>query len=177
MKQVVFLLAVEISAIQRLSESDVLDSLDIEMTSLYFHWGGPEIICFPPGLSWGLLNWSGQILLPRDGPIPLQMHSMGHLTSTEQQEHSLCQPFPLHWAECAAETDCHFSPLSQKGWKIQMVLLRKAWLKFHVLFYSGGTKWNKITYKRWLYPVLLTGYKESVNTWNNSSDFEPMSKG
>lgn len=143
--------------------------------------GRTRDICFPPGLSWGLLKWLEQALLPGHNPIPLQMHRAGHLTTAARLEHPPCQPFPLCWlARLSLQqrlADCHFSPLSQKDWKIQMVLLRKAWLIFHLLFYSGETKWNKIIYKRWLYPILLTRYNESVNSWSNSSDFELMSKG
>lgn len=129
-----------------------------------------SVICSPAAFSSGFVKESEQSLLPGDAPVPLWVHRVW------------CFPVPwlcwLHrlrvqqrWAHC------HFSPLSQKHFKIQMGLPRKSWIIFHLLLHSGETKWNKVIYRRQLYPLLLIRYNESVISWNNSSDFELMSKG
>lgn len=126
-------------------------------------------ICFPAAFP--QVFWSGQDRLCYQGML------LSHTECTEWH-------FPVPWLcqldrlsvqkRCA---HCHFSPPSQKHWEIQMALLRKAWIIFHLLLHSGETKWNKIIYRRQLYPLLLTRYNESVDSWNNSSDFELMRKG
>lgn len=123
-------------------------------------------ICFPAAFPSGFVEQSQSLL-----PGMLLSHS----------ECTVCHfPCPDCWQDrlsvqqrCA---HCHSSPLSQKHLKIQMDLLRKSWIIFHLLLHSGETKWNKIIYRRQLYPILLTRHNESVNSWNNSSDFELMSK-
>lgn len=127
-------------------------------------WGWSEISAFQHLFPQVFVKLSEQSLLAEDAPVPVWVHRVWH--------------FPMPWllagqAECAAEM-C--SPLSQKHLKIQMALFRKSWIIFHLLLHSGETKWNRVIYRRQLYPLLLTRYNESVNLWNNSSDFELMRK-
>lgn len=129
-------------------------------------WGGSEISAF-------------QQLFPR---VLWSSHSLCYQGCSCPTLSAQCviSPCPDYWQDrlsvqqrCA---HCHSSPLSQKHLKIQMDLLRKSWIIFHLLLHSGETKWNKIIYRRQLYPILLTRHNESLNSWNNSSDFELISK-